>query len=158
MTTRTVLLLALAAVLAGPTVSAAPSPTPAATPAAQCRPQSAGERPSLTADDLVNCVIVSAAPARVRLSVTYTYASPLGRRNIWLGADVLAGGNRLKWFGFRPVPITESSGTATVEILYGQNDPPRGTLVTDAVEFYLYVGGGQIFYRKLFTFRHEWSL
>ena len=123
----------------------------------ECRPQSTGERPVLTADDITNCVVSSTSPTRVRVSVAYTYASAMGNQNIWMGIDILAGGNRLKWFGYRPVPITSSSGTATFEILYGQNNPPKGTLVTDQIEFFMYVGGGQIFYRRLFTLKHTWQ-
>ncbi len=124
----------------------------------ECRTQSAGERPSATSDDIVNCVIEQQGPTRVRLSVTYTYASPLGNQNIWMGLDVLAGGNRLKWFNYRVAPITGSSGPATFEIAYGQNSPPAGKLTTDQLEFFLYVGGGQIFYRKTFNFKHDWQL
>ncbi|MDR7481701.1 MAG: hypothetical protein QN183_10730 [Armatimonadota bacterium] len=38
----------------------------------------------------------SAWGARLRVTVAYTYASPLGQQNVWLGADLLAGGHRLK--------------------------------------------------------------
>lgn len=136
----------------------APSGAEAASAVGECQPQSPGERPSLTSDDIVNCVVERISPTRIRVSVTYTYASPLGNRNIWLGMDVLAGGNRLKWFGYRPAQITSSSGVATVEMNYGHNDPPRGKLSTDQVEFFMYVGGGQIFYRKMFTLKHDWQL
>jgi hypothetical protein len=111
----------------------------------------------LTADDITDCVVSTVSPTRVRLSVAYTYASPMGTQNIWMGIDVLAGGNRLRWFGYRPVPITASSGTATFEILFGLNNPPKGTLVTDQIEVFMYVGGGQIFYRRLFAFQHTWQ-
>src|SRR3990172_1184739 len=99
---RTVWLLLLAAIVLTGTgsphrLSAAPAP--------ECRPQSAGERPSATSDDIVNCIFARLRPGRVRLTVSYTYASSLGKTNIWLGVDVLAGGNRLKWFGYRPAPI-----------------------------------------------------
>lgn len=30
--------------------------------------------------------------------------------------------------------------------------------MTDQVEFFMYVGGGQIFYRKIFNLKLEWSL
>ena len=123
-----------------------------------CRPQSAGEKPTLTADDIVDCVVGKPSATRLRVRVSYTYASPLGRQNIWMGLDVLSGGNRLKWFGYRPVPITGSSGTAEFEILFGPNDPPKGKLVTDQIEVFMYVGGGQIFYRRLFNLKHEWQL
>lgn len=140
-------------------VMVAPSPLRAAAPpAAECRNQSSAERPNLTADDIANCVIESAGPTRLKLSAAYTYASPLGKQNIWMGLDVLAGGNRLKWFGYRPASITSSSGTLSVEIVYGQNSPPKGKLTTDQVELFLYVGGGQIFFRKLFTLKHGWEL
>ncbi len=131
---------------------------PAPTPVGECRLQSAGEKPSGTTDDIVNCVVEQQSPTRVRISVTYTYASPLGNQNIWMGLDVLAGGNRLKWFNYRVVPITKSSGTASVEIAFGQGNPPAGKLSSDQVEFFMYVGGGQIFYRKLFTLKHDWQL
>jgi hypothetical protein len=142
--------------------SPAASPTPAASPspaqAAECRMQSGGERPSGITDDIVNCVVVQAAPTRVRLTVNYTYASPLGNRGIWMGIDVLARGNRLKWFAYRPAAITGSSGTATLEIVYGQNSPPRDQISTDQIELFMYVGGGQIFYRKMFALKHDWKL
>lgn len=131
---------------------------PAPTPLGECRLQSAGEKPSGTTDDIVNCIVEQQSPTRVSISVTYTYASPLGTQNIWMGLDVLAGGNRLKWFNYRVVPITKSSGTASVEIAFGQGNPPAGKLSTDQVEFFLYVGGGQIFYRKTFAFKHDWQL
>lgn len=130
----------------------------AAPPVGECRPRSTGERPVPTADDVVNCVVSSTSPTRARVSVSYTYASPMGTQNIWMGIDVLAGGNRLKWFGYRPAPITSSSGTATIEIVYGQNNPPKDALTTDQIEVFMYVGGGQIFYRRLFTFRHTWQI
>jgi hypothetical protein len=139
-------------------VVALPSGLPAAPAVGECRPQSAGERPNLTADDVVNCVVGSAGTTRLRVSVAYTYASPLGRQNIWMGIDVLAGGNRLKWFGYRPVAVTGSTGTAEFEIVYGLNDPPKGKLTTDQIEVFMYVGGGQIFYRRLFNLKHEWQL
>ncbi len=139
-----------------PPVSAAAAPTPS--PVAECRPQSAGERPSAVADDVVNCVFERLGPGRVRLTVSYTYASPLGKTNVWLGVDVLAGGNRLKWFGYRPAPIGASSGTVSLELIFGVNNPPARTLTTDQVEFFLYVGGGQIFYRKLFNLKLDWQL
>lgn len=143
----------VAAGLAVPITGAAPAP-----PVGECQMRSAGARPSPTSDDIVNCVIEEQSPTRVRTSVAYTYASPLGNQNIWMGLDILAGGNRLKWFNYRVVPITRSSGVATFEIAYGQNNPPAGRLTTDQIEFFLYVGGGQIFYRKVFTFRHDWQL
>ena len=130
----------------------------AAPVAAECRLQSAGEKPSLAADDIVDCVTSNPSSTRLRVRVAFTYASPLGGQNIWMGLDVLSGGNRLKWFGYRPVPITRSSGTAEFEILYGPNDPPKGKLVTDQIEVFMYVGGGQIFYRRLFNLKHEWQL
>ncbi len=154
---RTGLMVAIVTVVtfagvAVPGIPAAPAP------AGECRPQSAGEKPSPTTDDIVNCVVEQQSPKQVRVSVTYTYASPLGYQNIWMGLDVLAGGNRLKWFNYRVVPISRSSGTVSFEILYGQGSPPAGKLTTDQVEFFLYVGGGQIFYRKLFTLKHDWQL
>jgi hypothetical protein len=157
---RTVFLLVLAAATAGGVLFPAlrPFATAAAPPVGECRPQSAGEKPSPTADDIVNCVVERLAGNRVRLTVSYTYASPLGRTNIWLGVDVLAGGNRLKWFGYRPAPITASSGTGALELIFGVNDPPARTLATDQVEFFMYVGGGQIFYRRLFAARLDWQL
>lgn len=168
MNTRLVLTILLGAALAAAAATATPAvtttlaapstPTPTVTPAGECRLQSANERLSLTADDIANCVIAAATPTRIRLTVSYTYASALGKQNIWLGADILAGGNRLKWFGYRPAAVSGSSGTATIEITYGQNDPPRGRLTTDQVEFFMYVGGGQIFFRKLFALKHDWQL
>ena len=161
---RTALLCAIAAaavlvgVVAPPPLGAGPSPVPPSPQGAECRPAGAGERPSATADDIVNCVYERLGSGRIRLTVAYTYASPLGRQNIWLGVDVLAGGNRLKWFGYRPAPITSSSGAASIEIIFGVNNPPAQRLMTDQVEFFMYVGGGQIFYRKIFNLRLEWSL
>ncbi len=70
----------------------------------------------------------------------------------------MAGGNRLKWFGYRPAPIMTSSGTASLELVYGVNNPAAGKLATDQVEFFMYVGGGQIFLRKAFVLKHEWQL
>jgi hypothetical protein len=150
------LYVALAAV--GLLLAAAPAGVAAPPPVGECRTQAAGERPSATADDIVNCVVDQADARRVRATVSYTYASPLGRQNIWMGVDVIGGGNRLKWFGYRPASITASSGTVTIEILYGQNSPPAGKLSTDQLEFFMYVGGGQIFYRKTFTYKHDWQL
>jgi len=133
-------------------------PTAQAAAVAECRTASAGEKPNPTADDLVNCVAERLAPSKVRLSVMYTYASSLGKQNIWMGADVLAGGNRLKWFGYRPAPITGSSGTVSLELVFGLNSPPAGKLSTDQVEFFMYVGGGQVFYRKMFMLKQDWQL
>jgi hypothetical protein len=162
LTLPTVLAALLAVVVAGapaaPATPPAPAPQGGGAPTAECGTRSTGERPSATADDVVNCVVERLGPARARLTVMYTYASPLGKQNIFLGTDLLAGGNRLKWFGYRPAPITASSGTASLEVIFGVNNPPAGKLVTDQVEFFLYVGGGQIFYRKMFAFKHEWSL
>ncbi len=135
-----------------------PAPAAAAAPTAECRSQSASERPSATSDDVVNCVVQRLGPSRVKLTVTYTYASPLGNQNILLGVDLLADGNRLKWFGYRPAPINGSSGTAMIEVVFGVNSPPAGKLTTDHVEFFMYVGGGQIFYRKMFTLKNDWQL
>jgi hypothetical protein len=151
-------------ILAALLVAAAATPWPAGsvaaapTPVAECRAQAPGERPSPTADDIVNCVYARLSPGRVRVTVTYTYASPLGKANVWMGVDVLAGGNRLKWFSYRPVAITGSSGTASVELIFGVNNPPARSLSTDQVEFFLYVGGGQIFFRKLFALKLDWQL
>ena len=136
----------------GTPAAATPAPVP------ECRAQPTGERPSATADDIVNCVYTRLGPGRVRLSAAYTYASPLGKENIWMGVDVLAGGNRLKWFGYRPVSITASSGTVSVELIFGVNNPPARSLSTDQVELFLYVGGGQIFFRKVFTLKLDWQL
>ena len=158
MTLVALLGFAVAAGLAAPATPAAPSAQPAGSPVAECQTRSAGERPSATTDDIVNCVVERLSASRIRVTVAYTYASPLGKQNIWLGTDLLAGGNRLKWFGYRPAPITASSGTASIEVVFGMNSPPAGKLVTDQVEFFLYVGGGQIFYRKTFALKHEWSL
>ena len=133
--------------------------TPAAAapaPVAQCRVQPAGERSRATADDIVNCAYTRLGPGRVRLTVAYTYASSLGKENIWMGVEVLAGGNRLKWFAYRPVAIA-SSGTASVELIFGVNDPPARSLSTDQVEFFMYVGGGQIFFRKVFALTLDWQ-
>ena len=153
-----VVTIAVLVILAAPATQAAPA-TPAASPqAAECRTQSAGERPSATTDDIANCMVERLGPARIRLSVAYTYASPLGKQNILLGVDVLSGGNRLKWFGYRPAPMTTSSGTASLEIVFGLNNPPAGKLTTDQVEFFMYVGGGQIFYRKMYSLKHNWQL
>lgn len=149
-------IIATVALAGAATPGALAGPAPA--PLSECRVQSAGEKPSATTDDIVNCVVEQQSPTRVRISATYTYASPLGNQNIWMGLDVLAGGNRLKWFNYRVVPITKSSGTASFEIAYGQSNPPAGKLTTDQVEFFLYVGGGQIFYRRMFSFKHDWQL
>lgn len=154
---RLVLLFITILPLAAPGPTAPPAAV-AATATAECRPTGAGEKANATADDLVNCVAERLAPSRVRFSVTYTYASSLGRQNIWLGADILAGGNRLKWFGYRPAPINGSSGTASLELVFGLNNPPAGKLTTDQVEFFMYVGGGQVFYRKVFTLKQDWQL
>jgi hypothetical protein len=142
---------------APPSPPAAQSATSAPSPVVECRAQPSGERPRLTADDLANCVYTRLGPGRVRVTVAYTYASSLGKQNIWLGVDVLAEGNRLKWFGYRPVPITGSSGTASVELIFGVNDPPARSLTTDQVEFFMYVGGGQIFFRKMFALKLDWQ-
>ncbi|MDR7418163.1 MAG: hypothetical protein QN178_04545 [Armatimonadota bacterium] len=155
MKTRRVTLVLTLIVIAAVPAGLRAGPTPAV---GECRPQSVGERPNLTADDVVNCVVGAASATRLRVSAAYTYASPLGRQNIWMGLDVLAGGNRLKWFGYRPVAITGSNGTAEFEIVYGLNSPPKGKLTTDQIEFFMYVGGGQIFYRRLFNLKHEWQL
>lgn len=158
---RTVWLLMLAAIVLTGTGSPhrlSAGSAAAATPVPECRPQSAGERPSATSDDIVNCIFERLGPSRVRLTVSYTYASSLGKTNIWLGVDVLAGGNRLKWFGYRPAPIAASSGTVSLELIFGVNNPPARTLTTDQVEFFMYVGGGQIFHRKMFNLRLDWQL
>lgn len=153
-TRHVALILAMVGLTALPSgLQAAPAPT-----IGECRSQGAGERANLTSDDVVNCVVGSASATRLRVGVTYTYASPLGRQNIWMGIDVLSGGNRLKWFGYRPVAITGGSGTAEFEIIYGLNDPPKGKLTTDQIEFFMYVGRGQIFHRRLFTLKHDWQL
>ncbi len=135
-----------------------PASAAPAAPNAECRAQSANERPSATSDDIVNCVVQRLGPSKVKLTVTYTYASPLGNQNILLGVDLLADGNRLKWFGYRPAPVNGSGGTATIEVVFGVNSPPAGKLTTDQVEFFMYVGGGQIFYRKMFTLKNDWQL
>lgn len=75
-----------------------------------------------------------------------------------MGVDVLAGANRLKWFGYRPIPITASAGVAEIEIVFGLNNPASRTLTTDQIELFMYVGGGQIFFRKLFNLKLEWQL
>ena len=155
-TMLTPVLLLILASTAFPGPSAPPGAIAAA--AAECRPASAGERPNATADDLVNCVAERLSPSRIRVSVAYTYASSLGKQNIWMGADVLAGGNRLKWFGYRPAPISDSNGTASLELVFGLNNPPPGKLTTDQVEFFMYVGGGQVFFRKMFTMQRDWQL
>jgi hypothetical protein len=142
--------LALTVIVGAPPLAAAPA-------LPDCQARSAGEKPSATSDDIVNCVVERMGANKARLTVTYTYASPLGRQNIFMGIDLLAGGNRLKWFAYRPAPITSGSGAATFEVVFGVNNPPAGKLVTDQVEFFLYVGGGQIFYRKMFVLKHEWS-
>lgn len=147
-------LLAVAAMTPWPAAPAAAAPTPIP----ECRAQAPGEHPSSTADDIVNCIYTRLSQGRVRMTVTYTYASPLGKENIWMGVDVLAGGNRLKWFSYRPVAITGSRGTATVELIFGVNTPPARSLSTDQVEFFLYVGGGQIFFRKMFALKLDWQL
>jgi hypothetical protein len=154
-----VLASVLLMILAAGTFSA-PSALPAAyaAPVAECRTANAGEKPNPTADDLVNCVAERLSSSKVRVSVAYTYASPLGKQNVWLGADVLAGGNRLKWFGYRPAPISGSNGTASLELVFGLNSPPAGKLSTDQIEFFMYVGGGQVFYRKMFTLKQDWQL
>jgi len=154
--TLTTVLVSMLTLTVLPASSAPPGAMAAA--AAECHPASAGEKPNATADDLVNCVAERLASSRVRVSVTYTYASSLGKQNIWMGADVLAGGNRLKWFGYRPAPIGASSGTASLELVFGLNNPPAGKLTTDQVEFFMYVGGGQVFYRKMFTLKQDWQL
>jgi hypothetical protein len=158
MTLVALLGFAVAAGLAAPATPATPAPQATALPVPECQARSPGSRPSATTDDIVNCVVERLSASRIRVTVAYTYASPLGKPNIWLGTDLLAGGNRLKWFGYRPAPITASSGTASIEVVFGVNGPPAGKLVTDQVEFFLYVGGGQIFYRKTFALKHEWSL
>ena len=152
-----VLLLVALLPLAAPGPSAPPAAFAAAT-TAECRPARAPEKPNATADDLVNCVVERLGPSKVRVSVMYTYASALGKQNIWLGADVLADGNRLKWFGYRPAPISDSNGTASLELVFGLNSPPAGKLTTDQVEFFMYVGGGQVFFRKMFTMKRDWQL
>lgn len=91
------------------------------------------------------------------MSGAYTYASPLGSSNIWIGAELLAGGTRLKWFGFRPAPVTASAGRASVDMLYGYNSPPP-SVTTDQIEFFMYVGGAQVFSRKMFSLRLDWRL
>jgi hypothetical protein len=132
-------------------------PAPPTAPVVECHAQSSGDRPRLTADDVADCVYTRLGPGRVRLTVAYTYASSLGKQNIWLGVDVLAEGSRLKWFGYRPVAITGSSGAASVELIFGVNDPPARSLTTDQVEFFMYVGGGQIFFRKMFALKLDWQ-
>ena len=154
---RRTAILTLVTVLVS-TGSSTPPIAVAAATTAESRPASAAEKPNATADDLVNCVAERLGPSKVRVSVTYTYASSWGKQNIWMGADVLAGGNRLKWFGYRPAPINGSSGTVSLELVFGLNNPPAGKLTTDQVEFFMYVGGGQVFYRKMFTLKQDWQL
>jgi len=122
----------------------------------ECKAQAGSDQPIVTKDDVANCVVEKLGPSRVKLTVAYTFASQPGSKNIFLGADVLAGGNRLKWFSLRPVAITKSTGTVSVELNFGANDPPK-QLTTDQVEFYMYVGGGQIFFRKMFTLKNDWQ-
>ncbi len=62
-----------------------------------------------------------------------------------------------EWFGVRPAPITGSKGTATLEMQYGYNAPPA-TVTTDAIEFSMYVGGAQVFFRKTFALALDWRL
>src|SRR3970040_849761 len=105
---RTVVLLLLAAIVLTGTGSAhrlSGASAAAAPPGPECRPPSAGETPIATSDDIVNCIFDRLGPGRVRLTVSYTYASSLGKTNIWLGVDVLAGGNRLKRVGYCPPPV-----------------------------------------------------
>ncbi len=140
-----------------------PIPAPTASPAqasqgSECRPVAGDDRLNEGGNDIANCVVELKGPTRVRLSVRYAYTSTLGTQNIWMGLDVLAGGNRLRWFNYRVVPITGSSGTASFEIAYGQNNPPAGKLTTDQVEFFMYVGGGQIFSRRMFNVNLDWQL
>jgi hypothetical protein len=127
-----------------------------AQPQPECRLQAGSDQPATTKDDIANCVVEKLGPSRIKLTVAYTFASQPGSRNVFLGADVLAGGNRLKWFSLRPVAVTRSTGTLSLEINYGTNDPPK-QVTTDQVEFYMYVGGGQIFFRKMFALKNDWQ-
>lgn len=143
--------LAFAILHAGALAHAAPAqPEP-------CLERSASVRPQPTADDLADCVYQRLDARRIRVTVAYTYASPLGAQNIWLTANVVAGGAALKWFGVRPAPITGSRGTATLELIYGFNSPPPA-ITSDAVEFLMFVGGAQVFFKKTFGLRAEWRL
>src|SRR3989304_2513991 len=72
---RTVVLLLLAAIVLTGTGSAhrlSAASAAAAPPGPECRPQSAGEGPSATSDDLVNCIFERRGRGRVRLTVSYT--------------------------------------------------------------------------------------
>ena len=67
---RTVVLLLLAAIVLTGTGSAhrlSAASAAAAPPGPECRPQSAGERPSATSDDIVNCIFVLLGPGRMGL-------------------------------------------------------------------------------------------
>ncbi|MBI3974776.1 MAG: hypothetical protein HY334_00110 [Armatimonadetes bacterium] len=154
---QTAIVILAAASLPVPRLIAAAPATPAP-PLPECRQTSSAERPKATTDDLANCLFERLGGGRIRVTAAYTYASSLGRQNIFLGVDVLAAGNRLKWFGYRPAPITPSSGTASIEVVFGLNNPPTRTLITDQIELFMYIGGGQIFFRKLFNLRLEWQL
>lgn len=133
---------------------------PAALPASQtdqCGGQSSGKQPNPSRDDMTNCIVEQLNLSRIRVSVSYTNFSRRGNANTWLGADVLASGTRLKWFGYRPAQLVDS-GKATVEIIFGVESPPSDRATTDQVELFMFVGKGEIFYRKAFNLNHEWKL
>lgn len=124
----------------------------------QCRSQSSGELPSPSRDDITDCVVEQLSSARIRLSISYTNFSRRGNTNTWLGADVLAGNSRLKWFGYRPAQILDPAGRASIEIVFGVERPPIDTVTTDQVELFMFVGKGEIFYRQAFNLKFDWKL
>ncbi len=138
-------------------VALRPSGVPAQ-PAPVCRQGAQPGAGAASGDDITDCTYERLGPARLRLTVMYSYSGSRGLTNVWLGADALAGGTRFKIFGFRPIPVARGSGRVTSTELFFTEKPPTATLTTDRVELFMYVGGGEIFVRRTFLLRFDWQL
>ena len=112
-------------------------------------------KPSPT-DDISNFQASSVSDKKTLITVDYSYNTDHGD-NVFLGAYALRDGKKTIWFGYGPARASRGSGSATISLTFGYNNPPT-SVTTDQVMVNMYVGGGSAFYSETFDYTKTWSL
>lgn len=106
-------------------------------------------------DKISNFKVNSISNKEITISVDYTYNSDHGT-NVFMGAYAVKDGQKLLWYGFSPSKVNQGTGSGTIGITFGYNNPPA-SVTTDQIQVDLYVGGGSAFYSEKFDYSKTWS-
>jgi hypothetical protein len=110
--------------------------------------------PGQAANQIESVAIASESTNEVVLTVIYSYDGDRGS-NVAISAVMASDGEPSAHYGYRPGRVER--GRHRTQVRLGTNQSAPATFSTDQIEVAMYVGGGEAFLKRQFSYAKTWS-